>query len=605
MPHTPEFERRLLNLSRVKSANLFKYPNVHAYYPGCKHVNGESTGDNCIVVVVSTKKPIDQLKTEEIIPKTLHGDVKTDVIQLPPVTVDGWCGGSNLKSPYHRQPPGCFDHIYDQSTGKPYVNIPGGISIGNAGVWDSQTVGLIVRDRDTRRIVGLTCNHAAGLQAYYPGLHNGAVEYTIADNGFTFTITDAAGNTHVQPNFDDTTLPVLIAGNLYKFTNNSYLHDWYISTNITSNNGGGSLNPYTNITIYDSNGEIRYSGGQGTGNPAISAGETMFLTASEQLNQTALYYGSWVYPNIGGDLNLMFIGVPPCRSTNRVELPGAEYKDGILNDRSRNLKTNWLGHPGNFDADVGGTTQILVGRVDKVEPIKFCHPSNAVQPVNRIDACTFELNYDLVQGKPGVYGLANHPLVVESAYQGAEVFKSGRTTGVTPSGAEILPGGTVGGNTNSCTIVSTNATVSINYCDQHLNTVQGTAIFEGALMYEMTGEWFADKGDSGAALLMKDANDDNRLKLTGLHVASSYVVDPLEDHTSTTPIKNVGIGCNIRDVHNILNLTNWEGTIILPVDDPCVKISGLCYSREDRSMVRHTHQYIDELYEDCSKCQND
>ena len=108
----------------------------------------------------------------------------------------------------------------------------------------------------------------------------------------------------------------------------------------------------------------------------------MYLTADSQLTQSELHYGSWVYPNIGAPIQLMFMGVPPCRSTNRTQPGGGEYYDGLLSSKYKNLRGNRLGHPGNLDAGVGGSGQIVIGGVDKIEPIKFCHPRNTTQPIN-------------------------------------------------------------------------------------------------------------------------------------------------------------------------------------------------------------------------------
>jgi len=429
-------------------------------------------------------------------------------------------------------------------------------------------------------------------------------EYTIDDNGFTFTVSDGV-DTYVEGSFDNIQFPQLVAGNLYKFTNNSWLHDMYISTESTKVNGGGSFDPYLNITIYDKTGNIRYSRGIGTGTPAISAGESMFLTPSTELTQSSLHYGSWVYPNIGAEMQLVFMGVPPCKSSNRKHFPGTEYTDGMLLDRYKNLRNNKLGHPGNIDAGLGGTGQVIVGSVGKIAPIKFCDPRNTKQPVNTIDACTIELNTGVIQAQSGVLNLSKLPVVASESWAGGEVFKSGRTTGVTPAGAIAAPAGTVSGYNNSCQIISTSTTISVNYCDLHTNTVQGTAIFEDVLLYELNNEWFSDAGDSGSALMIKDTADGDKLKLTGIHFASGYD-DTDGDGVANVPIRSIGIGSRIQNVFVDLDLTTWEGTIILPMDDPCVKLNSVCYHRDEQAYtVPPTHYYVDETFNDCTKCEND
>jgi hypothetical protein len=210
----------------------------------------------------------------------------------------------------------------------------------------------------------------------------------------------------------------------------------------------------------------------------------------------------------------------------------------------------------------------------------------------------------LIQGKLGVHRLTNTPVEAKTAWVGAEVFKSGRTTGVTPSGARMI-NDRITGTYNPCTIISTSATVRVEYCPEFKNTVQGQAVYEDVIMYRSSGEWFADRGDSGAALLAKDPGDNNKTKLVGIHFASTHE-DANSDGVADQPIVNIGIGCHIKYVNLDLNLTNWEGTVILPTDAPCAKVAGTCYTKVDETMERpHTHGFVDEEFTDCSKCVND
>ena len=66
-----------------------------------------------------------------------------------------------------------------------------------------------------------------------------------------------------------------------------------------------------------------------------------------------------------------------------------------------------------------------------------------------------------------------------------------------------------------------------------------------------------------------------------------------------------GVGARIQNVFEELNLTNWEGTIIAPVDDNCIKVDGDCYTKSSSTLVRPTHRTIDEKFDDCNKCTND
>ncbi len=58
------------------------YPGVHAVGIGEKYVGGKSTGETSILVLVTKKKPADQLKPEEVVPLEIEG-IKTDVIEVP------------------------------------------------------------------------------------------------------------------------------------------------------------------------------------------------------------------------------------------------------------------------------------------------------------------------------------------------------------------------------------------------------------------------------------------------------------------------------------------------------------------------------------------
>ncbi len=77
----PDYEQ----IRRVKEkveAELRKYPNVHAVGIGEKYVGGKSTGEKSILILVTRKKPLEQLKQEEVAPAEIEG-IKTDVIEVP------------------------------------------------------------------------------------------------------------------------------------------------------------------------------------------------------------------------------------------------------------------------------------------------------------------------------------------------------------------------------------------------------------------------------------------------------------------------------------------------------------------------------------------
>lgn len=61
--------------------SLNKVPGVHAVGIGAKVVGGVRTDELAIVVFVVTKKPLDQLQADEVVPSEIEG-VKTDVVQM-------------------------------------------------------------------------------------------------------------------------------------------------------------------------------------------------------------------------------------------------------------------------------------------------------------------------------------------------------------------------------------------------------------------------------------------------------------------------------------------------------------------------------------------
>jgi hypothetical protein len=94
----PERMLKFEHIQPVKKrveAHLRTFPGVHAVGMGEKYVNGKPSGEPSIVVLVVEKKPLDQLKPEEVIPSEIEG-IKTDVIQVPMPRLDMAGDPSNL-----------------------------------------------------------------------------------------------------------------------------------------------------------------------------------------------------------------------------------------------------------------------------------------------------------------------------------------------------------------------------------------------------------------------------------------------------------------------------------------------------------------------------
>lgn len=566
---------------------LFKIPGVTAYYPGLKTVEDVSTKQECLVVCVAKKKPLNSLNKTDVVPRFINNTL-TDVVELPQQKIQVSCTSSDATNPYDPTKQGCITNIYTP-TGALYSDAPGGLSIGLSNDMSAGTVGIMVTDKDTRRVMALTCNHVVGLHVYDPPRGKIAKTYEVLDDGFTFRIRDPKYNaTYTKPIFGDQ-FPPFVSGVVYGFKVLTDLHEFYI----TRNPGGGSLDPVTTVTITNSAGEVRFAGGIGPGGPVARLGETLYFDNNDGDEQ--VYYGSYNFPNVGNKIQLVATGIPPCTSVNRNKYT-KEYTDGILADKHRSIIGRSVAYPSNLDAEQGN--QVLYGKVIKSQPIMFCHPNNEQQPINKVDAAVIDLNTESIQAKAGVISLSKKPIRAAKPRVGAHVFKSGRTTGLTPQGTRITPDNVPYGYSNPCVIKSASATVTVNYCGAQ-DTVQKTAIFEDCILYEQQNEWFSTIGDSGSALLMRDTSDGNKLKHVGIHMTGGA------ESNNNKVTYSWGVACNIQNILTQLNLEIWEGTVVVDTDVNCIKIDGVCYERREPTTSRATHTSVDVEYDNCDKCRDD
>jgi hypothetical protein len=73
---------QIRKVKRAAQAVLLALPGVHAVGIGAKKVGGKRTAEPAILVFVVRKKPISDLRPQEVIPPEING-VKTDVIESP------------------------------------------------------------------------------------------------------------------------------------------------------------------------------------------------------------------------------------------------------------------------------------------------------------------------------------------------------------------------------------------------------------------------------------------------------------------------------------------------------------------------------------------
>jgi len=72
---------RIAEVRARHEADLMRYPNVVGVSDGVATRGGESTGELCIVVYVSTKLPASKLAAEAVLPGEIDG-VRIDVVEV-------------------------------------------------------------------------------------------------------------------------------------------------------------------------------------------------------------------------------------------------------------------------------------------------------------------------------------------------------------------------------------------------------------------------------------------------------------------------------------------------------------------------------------------
>lgn len=126
-------------MSEEQKDIIKKYKDVTLSYTGKRYKNNKETDEICTKVGVKKKKPLSELKSEEILPK------EVDVVEVPNIRIQ-----NNHRNKY-RPIIGGISGIVENST---------------AG-----TLGVLVKDNITNNIVGLTNNHCLGL-LYDPNYHH-------------------------------------------------------------------------------------------------------------------------------------------------------------------------------------------------------------------------------------------------------------------------------------------------------------------------------------------------------------------------------------------------------------------------------------------------
>lgn len=132
---------------RVQAAHqegLLRKQNVVGVGVGYKNAEG----DPSVVVLVEQKKPLDELRPEDVVPRNIEG-VDTDVYEVGKLMAfDAVDSGDAQSAPHLSASP--------RDRHRPFI--PGGVSFGHHAV-TAGTLGVVVRDRKTGQRLLLSNNH--------------------------------------------------------------------------------------------------------------------------------------------------------------------------------------------------------------------------------------------------------------------------------------------------------------------------------------------------------------------------------------------------------------------------------------------------------------
>lgn len=150
---------------KIKELASMSLPNVTSISYGYKFVNGVQTGELAILYGVAKKKPVSELSTEEIIPRTISigaDNIKTDVFEAPMpelLACNAYCG--QVAGP---------NSAANRALTRPLV---GGLSISSTNtVFSVGTFGFIAVHEETNALVGVTNNHVIIQDAFFTSERN-------------------------------------------------------------------------------------------------------------------------------------------------------------------------------------------------------------------------------------------------------------------------------------------------------------------------------------------------------------------------------------------------------------------------------------------------
>jgi hypothetical protein len=340
------------------------------------------------------------------------------------------------------------------------------------------------------------------------------------------------------------------------FSGKDYKHAFEITTN--------------GIKIFNSKDVLIYNNGPITEErpwPILTNGDKLEIYINpdgSDYTESGYFYGDSPFhggTKIHNRLEFLYFGLPPCYSKNNQDAK-EEYLGGeVLEDHSENFQAE-IFYPGPEDAL--DSEPKLIGRSNS-RPIKFDHPLNTnlysgnFISFNKMDVAFINILKDFI---PTVHflDLMVGDIKISDPILGAKVFKSGRTTGATPTNS-----------IHQATIDSIDWSGRISYCNNE-NTTQSNAFFSDCFSYTSSENFaFNLRGDSGSAIFMEHQND---LHLVGIHFAGSL---------NAGQSKTIGLGfkmSNLLDSYKDLSIWNGDYSINKSntnEDAAAFKICSDCY----------------------------
>jgi hypothetical protein len=210
----------------------------------------------------------------------------------------------------------------------------------------------------------------------------------------------------------------------------------------------------------------------------------------------------------------------------------------------------------------------MYGTVKRITPIKF---GNSTENYSDSGIVTVEID-DAI---PGILEIGTGPfLFTDKSYYnvGAETYKSGRTTGITPPPI--------------ATVTNKNVSLSVCYADDCYSS-NNLALFSNQIQISAPSRW-SKGGDSGSAVLVEV---DGEKKIIGILFAGSS--DGIDTFVSPSEY-----------LVSILQVEAWNGDIVVDHNTASfISSNRICYELVEDTGDPKTST-VDEVFNSCEECAN-